>query len=307
MHSKRGQSSKSLKDFTEALQFFEDSNNVIEVSTIYSNLVVLYIDRKEFQKALEASDKSLAFQALLTRKSYRMVAINYLNRAIVLSELNNQNEELEAYTKAQEFAIKSNDISLLSSVYANLSDYYLRNKNYQLSIERASKCINTAEKINDKYVEAVCYLNKGLSFIYTGKIEEGFALLTKAHNITEAEQMGATLLDVYSSFVEGYQTINDHQAANKWLEKRYQLLLKQARDDKENYFHEVEENFKDTVSEREHQHISFKSKMLENILGQEALVQKLILALACLFILLFIALIYILNLKRQVKKVKLKN
>ncbi|MDG1753234.1 MAG: hypothetical protein P8I03_16500 [Thalassotalea sp.] len=301
MHSRRGQSSKSLKDFTDALRFFESNQNVIEASAIYSNLVVLYIDRKEYQKALEASDKSLEVQALLTRKSYRMVSINYLNRAIALSELNYQEEELDAYTKAQEFAIKSNDVGLLTSVYANLSDYFLRNKNYQLSIERATKCIETAEKINDIYVEAVCYLNKGLSLIHTGKVEQGFALLNKAQKITEAEQMGSTLLDVYLSFVEGYQVIGDHEEANKWLEKRYEILLKQAKNDKDNYFHEIEEDFKASVSEREQVHTSFKSDMMESILGQEALVKKLVIALASLFILLLLTFGYILRLRSKLK------
>ena len=302
MHSKMGQGSESLKDYTFALDYFEKNKNFIKASSIYSNLVVLYIDRKEYKKALEASDKSLAVQALLTRKSYRMIAINYLNRAIVLSELNNQNEELDAYSKAQEFAIKSNDVGLLSSVYANLSDYFLRNENYQLAIERATKCIETAEKVNDIYVEAVCYLNKGLSLIHTGKVEQGFSLLQKAQKITEAEQMDATLLDVYLSFVEGYQAIGDHEEANKWLEKRYKILLKQAKDDKEHYFHEIEENFKDTVNEREQVHTSFKSKMLESILGQEALVKKLAIALVAIFILLLITVAYTLKLRTKLKR-----
>lgn len=302
MHSKMGQGSESLKDYTFALDYFEKNKNFIKASSIYSNLVVLYIDRKEYKKALEASDKSLAVQALLTRKSYRMMAINYLNRAIVLSELNNQNEELDAYSKAQEFAIKSNDVGLLSSVYANLSDYFLRNENYQLAIERATKCIETAEKVNDIYVEAVCYLNKGLSLIHTDKAEPGFVLLEKAKDIAEAEQMTATLLDVYLSFVEGYQAIDDHEEANKWLEKRYQILLKQAKDDKENYFHQVEENFKDTVNEREQVHTSFKSKMLESILGQEALVKKLAIALVVIFILLLITVTYTLKLRAKLKR-----
>lgn len=302
IHSKMGQGSKSLKDFTFALDYFEKNDNFIKASSIYSNLVVLYIDRKEYQKALEASDKSLAVQALLTRKSYRMVAINYINRAIALSELDNKDEELDAYSKAQEYAIKSNDVGLLSSVYANLSDYYLRSKNYALSIERATKCIETAEKINDIYVEAVCYLNQGLSFIHTGKVELGFSLLHKAHKITEAEKMGATLLDVYLSFIEGYQAIGDHKNAIIWLEKRYQILLKQAKDDKEHYFHEIEENFKDTVNEREQVHTSFKSEMMESILGQEALVKNLVIVLVAILILLLITLVYSLRLRAKLKR-----
>lgn len=302
MQSKMGQGSKSLKDYTDALEYFEKNNNLVAASTIYSNLVVLYIDRKEYQKALVASDKSIAVHELLPRKSHRMASINYINRAIVLSQMSKPDEELEAYTLAQEYAIKSNDVSVLTSVYANLSDYFLRYENYQLAIERAIKCIETAAKINNIYVSAICHLNQGVSLVKSGRVDEGFDLLNKALLITEEGKLEATLLDTYSAFIESYQEIGDHEKANVWLEKRYELLLKQAKNDKENYFHEIEENFKETVADREQLHSSFKSDMMQNILGQEALVKKLWIGLAFISCILFISLFFILRLKNKLKK-----
>ncbi|MCO4799144.1 MAG: tetratricopeptide repeat protein [Colwelliaceae bacterium] len=302
IHSRMGQSSKSLKDYNNALKFFEETIDLKETSLIYANLVVLYIYRKEYQIALEASDKSLEIQTLLPRKSHRMVSKNYINRAIVLSHVGTQEQELDAFTKAQEFAIKSNEVGILSSVYANLSDYYLRHENYELAIERAIKCIETAEKIKDIYVKSVCYLNYGLSSIYIGDVDKGFSLLNQALKIVEAEKMTPTLLDVYSSFIEGHQAIGEHEKANQWLEKRYEVLLKQAKDDKSNYFHEIEENFKETVAEREQLHSSFKSDMMDNILGQEALVKKLWITISALCAILLIFIFFIFKLKSKLKR-----
>ena len=302
IHSKMGQSSKSLKDYTNALHFFEESNDLQETSLIYANLVVLYIYRKDYKIALEASNKSLEIQDLLPRKSHRMVSKNYINRAIVLSHVGTQEQELEAFTNAQEFAIKSNEVGILSSVYANLSDYYLRHENYELAIERAIKCIETAEKIKDIYVKSVCYLNHGLSSIYLGDVDNGFALLNQAHKIVKAEKMTPTLLDVYSSFIEGHQAIGEHEKANKWLEKRYEVLLKQAKDDKSNYFHEIEENFKETVAEREQLHSSFKTDMMDNILGQEALVKKLWIVIGVLCFMLLIFTFFVFKMKSKLKR-----
>ena len=302
IHGKMGNGSKALKDYTSALQYFEASEDFVAASTIYSNLVVLYIDRKEYKKALAASDTSLKVQNLLPRKSHLRNAINYINRAIVLSQLDRQDEELAAYTKAQEFAIRSNDVGVLVSVYANLSDYFLRYKNYQLAIERAIKCIETAKKIKDKYVTAICYLNQGLSLVYNKEVEKGFALLDKSLKIVESENMQSTLVDVYMAHAEAYQVTDNHKEANKWIEKRYELLLLQAKDDKDNYFQEIEENFKQTVDDREQLMSSFKSDMMKNILGQETLVKQLWLILAVIAFILSMSILYIFSLRRKLKK-----
>ncbi len=52
--------------------------------TIYSNLVALYLDRAEYEQALEASDKAIKIHELLPRKVPRLIAGYYINRAIAL-------------------------------------------------------------------------------------------------------------------------------------------------------------------------------------------------------------------------------
>ena len=298
-NSKLGHSSQSLQDFLSALTFYEQANNIKRLVSIYNNLVVLYIDRKDYPMALTASDKAIEMQNKMARKSVRIIAINYLNRAIIYSQLGDKDEELNAFVKAQEYAIASNDIGLLTSVYANLSDYFLRYENYTLAIERAEKCLETAAKTHDKYTQAICLLNKGLSLVKSGNISLGFEDLQQALTITEEEKIQATLVDVYDSFFEAYKTTEDHKSANHWLEKKYQILLNQARNDNENYFNEMEESFKQTIADRESVHSSLKSDMVKNILVQEDKVKNLTLALTCLTFFFIVLVIYIIRLRRR--------
>lgn len=301
-HGKMGRGSRALEDYIDAAKFFESVDNTDGLAAIYNNLVVLYIDRKDYIEALSASDNAIATLNKLPKKSTRLIAINYINRAIILSQLERPEEELTAFTLAQEFSIKSNDVAILTSVYANLSDYFLRYGNYTLAIERALKCIETSDKIKDVYTLAICQLNKGLSLIYLDKNDDGFEALNQALSITKAGNMQSTLIDVYDTFYKAYQHINDHKLANEWLVKRYEILLTQAKNDKEHYFQEMEESFKKTVAEREEIHKSFKSSMMGNILNQETLVARLWGIIVILVCSLVIALTVIARLKKKPPK-----
>lgn len=298
-NGKLGHSSQSLQDYLSALTYFEKSNNINRLISIYNNLVVLYIDRKDYPMALTASDKAIEMQNKLARKSVRIIAINYLNRAIIYSQLGNKDEELNAFVKAQEYAIASNDIGLLTSVYANLSDYFLRYENYSLAIERAEKCLATSAKTLDDFTQAICLLNKGLSLVKQGNVTAGFADLKQALTITETGKMQATLVDVYDSFFQAYKTIEDHKLATQWLEKKYQVLLSQAKNDNENYFNDMEESFKQTIADRESVHSSLKSDMVKNILIQENKVKNLSLALVGLALLTIVLAVYVIRLRRK--------
>lgn len=298
-YGKQGNGSNALEDYLSAITFFEKSNNLKRLSAIYNNLVVLYIDRKSYDKALTISDRAIAIHDKLTRKSDKTTAINYLNRAIILSHVGTKDEELQAFIEAQKYAIKSNNIGILTSVYANLSDYFMRYKNYTIAVERAQKCLETSAKIKDRYTSAICLLNKGLSLIYLDNASVGLDDLNQALSIVEAENMQSTLVDVYHSFVMGYQHIKDHKSANVWLTKYYELLLKQAKHDKENYFKNVEESFKEAFSEREKLNTSLKSEMAQDILYQEAVIHRLWVVTFVLVIFLVISLVIIIRVKRH--------
>ena len=287
-YSKRGESALALKDFQDALTYFESTQNKSLSMRIYLNLVTLYLDRQEYEKALSASDKVINILQALPRKNIRALAANYINRAIALSYLGKKEQELDAYNTAQNYAIRSNDIETLASIYANLSDYFLRNKQYEKAEEEAKRCIKTSERINNINIIAICQLNQGLASVFMNKSAFGFNLLNTAINTIQKEGMYSTLTDGYLAMVEAYQYLNDDKSANIWLEKYYQHLLEQERSDKAAYFSQVELNFQETVTDRENTYTSVKKSMLTSILSQDALVKNLLITIAVLSTLLII-------------------
>ncbi|WP_448564866.1 hypothetical protein [Thalassotalea ganghwensis] len=300
-YSKLNKGADALQDFTEALTVFELNGDERRASNIYLNLVTLYLDRQEYEKALVASNKVTQMLEAQPRKDIRALAANYINRAITLSYLNQKEDELQAYIKAQEYAIKSNDIEILASIYANLSDYFLRNENYLLGVERAKRCIETAKKIENDTLIAICQLNQGLSHVYLNERELGFDLLNNALETIKKANMTSTLKDAYGVFIEAYQHLDDHKSANIWLEKRYQHLIEQLKQDNESYFDKMESNFQQSVADREQMLNSVKEDMMSNILTQEQLVNKLTIACGVIAFLLLISVVFNIRYRRKIR------
>ncbi|GHE89127.1 hypothetical protein GCM10011501_18250 [Thalassotalea profundi] len=287
-HSKRGDSVLALKDYQDALTFFESNNNNDLSMKVYLNLVTLYLDRQEYDKALLASDKVVTLLEQLPRKNIRAMAANYINRAIALSYLGKKEQELNAYNIAQDYAIRSNDIETLATIYANLSDYFLRNKHYQKAEKQAEHCIEASQRIKNINLVAICQLNQGLASVFLDKTKLGFTLLNTAINTIKTKEMYSSLSDGYLAMVHAYQYLNDDKTANTWLEKYYQVLLEQEKADKFAYFSQVEHDFQETVADRENTFISVKKDMLSNILTQDELVQHLIIAVIVMGVLLLL-------------------
>lgn len=301
-YSAQRKSTLALKDYQDALARFEKSNNKDLSMKVYLNLVALYLDMQEYDKALSASNKVVTLLDELPRKNIRAMAANYINRAIALSYLGKKEQELEAYNIAQTFAIKSNDIETLATIYANLSDYFLRNNKYDKAEYQAQRCIETAQRIKNINLVAICELNQGLASIYLNKTELGFSLLNTAISIMQTEKMNSSLSDGYLAFAKAYQHLNDYKSATNWLEKYYQLLLKQAKEDKAAYFSEVESDFQETVSDRENTYTSVKKDMLSSILTQDELVKKLIIALITISTLFLLSLSFALYYRKKLAK-----
>lgn len=291
-YGKLGKSTLALKDYQDALTVFDELNHKTLSMKIYLNMVALYLDRQEYDKALIASDNVINILEALPRKNIRAMAANYINRAIALSYLGKVEQELDAYNTALTYAIRSNDIEILATIYANLSDYYLRNNNYTNAEKQANLCIETANRINNIHIVSVCQLNLGLTYVYLDKREAGFTLLNQALATIQKERIKSNLPDAYLAFSTAYQYLNDHKSANSWIEKRYQHLLEQTKEDQALYYSAVEQDFHDSVADRDNIYTSVKKDMLTNILTQDQLVKKLIIILIIIstLLLLFVSL-----------------
>ncbi|XQW85319.1 hypothetical protein ACOYR1_00905 [Thalassotalea piscium] len=289
-YSKQGKSTLALKDFQAALLLFKTMDDSTRVIKVHLNLVSLYLDRQEYSKALVAADTVADMLLAQPRKNIRAMAANYINRAIALSYLGEKDKELDAYKLAQEYAIRSNNVETLAGLYANLSNYYLKNKDDINAEHQAKRCIETALQIKNHSVVAICEINQGLASIHTGKTDIGFTLLNKAIATMETNKMLSSLAEGYLAIAEAYQYLNDYKSARPWVDSYYQLLLTQANEDKRAYYFEVERNLQESVADRDNTYTLVKNHMLSSILTQDNKINNILLWLGLTLLLLCISL-----------------
>lgn len=298
-YSKLSKSGEALEDYIKAHHYFQDVGNLDKVITIYTNQVTLYLDRFEYAQALTMSDNAISTLSLMPKAPTSLVAANYINRAIALAYLGKKDEELNAYLTAQEYALQANDLEIQASIYANISDYFLRYNNYQLAIERAKRCIEIAEEINQVNLVAICLLNQGLATIHSHDTKRGFTMIDRAHQLAQKEGMKSTLLDVYKAYTEAYTTTGNHQQVNKWLAKRYDAILTKTKHDREHDFKAQEQSFKAIIKERENLYQSVKSTMMKTVLDQKAVMHWLWTGLIITSLLFIAAVFMIIRIKRS--------
>jgi tetratricopeptide (TPR) repeat protein len=305
LYGKMGRFNQAIEDNLSALKYFENKKNNRKIANLYSNVVTIYLYRLDHKNALYYSDKAINSMNALARKSYRQMAVNYINRAIALGHLNRIEEELVAMEKARELSKKINDTELLSSIYANLSDYYLRTKDFQLAVGRAEECLELTRKINNIDIETICLMNLGLAQVNLGKAESGLASLHQAHEIIEKEHLDSSLVGVYQMLSQAYETLGDFDRSLFWYKNYHQFLTQQSKKDKTDYQESIEKRYKESVKSKQLAHTTFKDEMVENVLSLETLVKiQWWVIVGILSVLSMLLILYLLNVRRKNKILK---
>jgi tetratricopeptide (TPR) repeat protein len=307
LYGKMGDFSQAIQDTLSALVYFEARRNNRKIAGLYSGLVTIYLYRLDYENAIYYSDKVLVIMDKLPRKDKRQVVANYINRAIALGNLNRPEEELEAFVQAQNLAIKINDIELLTSIYANLSDYFLCYENYELASRRAKQCLVITAKTKNSDLESICLLNQGLAQVKLGNIASGFADLHQAHKIILAEELNSSLAGVYQMLSEAYEMTNDFEKSLYWYQKYHNFTVLELKKDDNSHQKTLESQFQNTVSRQEKAFQELKSNMLGSVLSQESLIKWQWLAITLLTSIILFMLIMKMVVQRKNRKMLSKN
>ena len=288
LHGKFGNHAQAIADSLAALEYFERNNDEFRISTVYVNIVTLFLYKRDYATALKYSDKAITTVEALPHKNLRLSAGNYINRAIILGYLDRPEEELEAFILAQNLALKSKNKELITTIYANLSDYFLRHKNYQLTKIRANQCIESAENIKNIDLAIVCGLNSAMAIVMLGDQEAGIKALHFGHDRIIEENLNNLFHDVYQMLASAYEYNHDYQNAFIWFKKFHENQINQIEKDRAETFQELQTTYQARVEKTDHDKVIHQNDMASDQLKQENYIDQLwmiisILAITLLF------------------------
>jgi len=275
LHGKFGNNAQAIIDSLSALDYFERNKDLRRVAIVYANIVTLFMYKRDYVAALKYSDKAVTTIKALPSKNLKLSAGNYINRAIILGHLERPEEELEAFILAQQLALKSEDKELTTSIDANLSDYFLRHKNYQLTKKRARECITNAEAIKNVDFSVVCGLNEAMAIVMLGDKETGIKALHQNHDRIIEEELNNLLHDVYQMLATAYEFNNDYQNAFIWFKKYHENQLKQIEKDKKEAFQALRATYQATVDKTDRDKLFEQNHKASDKLEQDSYIDQL--------------------------------
>jgi len=288
LHGKFGNNAQAIADSLAALEYFERHNDEFRISTVYVNIVTLFLYKRDYATALRYSDKAITTVEALPHKNLRLSAGNYINRAIILGYLERPEEELEAFILAQNLALKSENKELITTIYANLSDYFLRHKNYQLAKARAQQCLESAESIKNIDLAIICGLNNAMAMVMLGDQNAGIKALHLGHDRIIEENLNNLFHDVYQMLASAYEYNHDYQNAFIWFKKFHENQINQMEKDRAETFQELQTTYQARVEKNERDKVTHQNDMASDQLKQDSYIDQLwmiisILAITLLF------------------------
>ncbi|MGZ3903541.1 MAG: tetratricopeptide repeat protein [Bacteroidia bacterium] len=239
---------KALAHYFRALPLYERMSNSSDkkqkakgksgMAALYNNIGIIYIDQREFIKALDCYNKALVINQEINNRDW--VAKNYSNLGIIYNNLGD-------YNKGRDFTLKSlrineetgNETSIAFSNHA-MGDVYMYKKEYPLALDYFNKALEMFKKQGFKRGIASCYSNIGAAQIELKNYAAAKEALTRGLKLSEEIGGWEGMRDVNYHLSELYSKTGKAKLAYEYY-KNYIL----AKDSLVN-----EENTKKTVQQQ---------------------------------------------------------
>jgi signal transduction histidine kinase len=208
-------SDEAIGYYRRALQLKIEDADSMGMSRVYSNIAVIYKNRKEYQTALQYIDSSnfIIQKAGLDDEFY----VNYTNMGSIYKRMGDPAKGELYYKKALDIAVKIQSVQYEGDTYLNLATLFYEQKSFDKSIAYLKKALTLTD-----------YTNSPLSkFEVYGSLSEAYA---GAGNMNEAYR-NLLLCNQYRDSVfqkEQLKVIEETKAGYETEKKEQQIVLQQS-------------------------------------------------------------------------------
>ncbi len=173
-----GKYQQALNLYFEALKIAETHNYEQGEIRALSNMSVILIFQKDYEKAIEYLRRSLAMEKEEAKKNTL-----YNNLGIAYKALNKTEEALVYYNKSIESSKLANDIYWQSSALNNIGVIYLNKKEYDKALDYFFKVEAIEKQTGNKKGLIGTYINIGVIKRYKLQYKEAIAWFQKADSL----------------------------------------------------------------------------------------------------------------------------
>ncbi len=296
----------SLKYFYKAIDHIDPKSEKRsrQMSVLLNNISLLYLSMKAPEKGLKIIEQAFLEAEKSGRKD--LFSTLLLNRGYAYDDLGQMEKAFESYmlglTASREIqSIRGESIALI-----NLSDYYLRKEDYQLSEQYGLQSLATSEKTGDESLIATAKANIGMALAGRGLVDEGakrvnaaIELFMASNSLLEAE---GTLEDL----AKLYRNSGMYEKALDAILKKMDLSEALYQSEREKSLTEMQEKFAAVERQKRIESLEAENKIKGVEIKNNELQQKVTLLAAALTVLV-LALMVMLYRKAREANTKLQD
>jgi diguanylate cyclase (GGDEF)-like protein len=161
----------ALLKLQTAVELARQLDDLLPLAAALNALAVLYDQMKEFDKGWAVLEESVQVAEKLN--SPGRLAMAKQTEYILAIDSDQPRRALAALQVELEVARKMGAKPLIANSLVNLSDSYLKERDYQRVLRLGSEALEVAREINDATNEAIARINIGQAYLGLGKTAEG--------------------------------------------------------------------------------------------------------------------------------------
>jgi len=170
-YAEEGNFPPALKKLQLAVQMAHEHGQPIPIVSALNALASLYGQMKEYDKGFEALAEAYPY-AEKTNSPGRMSTLK--DTEYGLSVATNQPQRgLRALLAGLEYEKQIGADAMIAGSLVNLSDSYLKARDYARTVDYGNQALAAAKKLNDDSTMATAYINIGQALLGQGKVAEG--------------------------------------------------------------------------------------------------------------------------------------
>lgn len=156
-----------------------------KTASVYNNLALLFLDKKEYLKAIDNFRKAAMLEGELNR--YREEASYIISIGTVYMDLGTPNKALEYYISALNILYANNLSQYTGEIHNRIGSIHEQMQNLDLALEHYQRALDAFQKIGNKFGISMALNNIGI--IYNDKHDNTKALEFYSRSLEIAKEM----------------------------------------------------------------------------------------------------------------------
>lgn len=219
MYMLKGFYDKTMQIYIEVLKIREGLKDTAGIVSSYSNIGLLFIKTKDYNKALIYYNKSLNLMKL-SRKVEKDAQVNILvNMGAVYNNIDKKDSALYYYDKAMQIALKYNLKARIATIHVNMGFIHYQKKDFNTALKSFQDAADLQRTYGFSKELPHTYQNIANTYFQLGNFDNCLKIAKEGLDLSIKNKYLETQAEIEMLLGKTYAKKGDYQKSNEYLFK----------------------------------------------------------------------------------------